>query len=47
MQILPLVDDVPSCLNREPLSRWFAPNALERTHITTHSGEYGSLNKGC
>jgi tetratricopeptide (TPR) repeat protein len=41
-----VVDDVPNGLDGEALRRWFAPNALARTLITTRSGEYGSLTKG-
>jgi hypothetical protein len=40
-----VVDDVSNGLDGEALRRWFAPNALARTLITMHSGEYGSLNK--
>jgi len=32
-------------LDGEALRRWFAPNALARTLITTDSGDYGSLNR--
>src|SRR5215813_3949403 len=41
------VDDISNGLGGEALRRWFAPNALARTLIMTHSGEYGSLNKRC
>src|SRR5215472_18598727 len=39
-----VVDDVSNGLEGEALRRWFAPNALART-LTTHSSEYGPLNK--
>jgi hypothetical protein len=42
---LRVVDDASNGLDGEALGRWFAPNALARTLITTHSGEYRSLNK--
>jgi len=41
-----VVDDVPNGLDGEALRRWFAPDALARTLITTRSGEYGSLTEG-
>jgi len=41
-----VVDDVPNGLEPEELRRWFAPNALARTLITTRSGGYTSLTNG-
>jgi len=39
-----VVDDVSNGLEGEALRRWFAPNALARTLIMTHSGVGHSTN---
>ena len=38
-----VVDDVPNGLDGKALRRWFAPQALARTLVTTRSREYGAM----
>lgn len=40
-----VVDDIPSDMEVEALKRWFAPNSLGKTLITTRSKEYNALGK--
>jgi tetratricopeptide (TPR) repeat protein len=40
-----VVDDIPTGLKVETLKRWFAPNSLGKTLITTRSKEYSVMGK--
>ncbi len=40
-----VIDDLPAGLDTEELRRWWAPDALARTLITTRSREYGAFAK--
>jgi tetratricopeptide (TPR) repeat protein len=41
-----ILDDVPDELDGDTLRRWFAPQPLARTLITTRSREYAAFTKG-